>query len=670
MAGLALAFCRPALAGGDVGKALDLDDPPLKVSVEGPAIGWGIKSNLGAIRPRVGPTMLVMSTGKLGSSPQKGVDRGSHGSSGDKSALVISLKVPEGANSLVLDFQFLSAEYPEYVGSTYNDKFRIDVTGTGWSGNAAKDPKGSAVNVNSVLFSVKGGKKLSGTGMDNGVGGSTDWVSTHIPVKSGTTVKLDISVADDSDGYYDSIGIVDGLRWSSQKLTQPKLVQGEKVSATVPLKAESTQTTKPEKQDPGSTTTPPKKDPGKTGTKPTHAPKQDPGKGGPKTDPGKGTTQAPTPEDPGQEIEAPVAPPEVELIPDDLPVECLVGEACSGIARAVATGITDQAELVVSVSGQVLARGPANAPLPVTGIFQSPGAVPWTVELVDQGQVLATLDHDVSASPNLLIVAPAALDFGQVPAGTPTLAEGHCLTLDLTGSTGLDTYAIDLAFTSPQGGCLSAPMLALEIGDKLEPRALPLEAASLEGAPPLCLKVPRCAGETAEGVLSLKPIDPRFASQAREIPVRWTVVGRPWYSCYGGLIGAGLLGMIGLFFAAGWIFPPRFGRELSIQIAGSEKGLARAASVRLVECRGSGPGLWRAARLGLHADGSVNGRLRGSQVRLKALRGGGIALEGPIEALDRRTRRYEAPADLAQGHRPAPTTIYRAGETWFRLEGL
>src|SRR3954462_8022968 len=58
----------------------------------------------------------------------------------DVTILRIDLNVPQGANCLTgIDFRFASAEYPEYVGTPYNDAFIAEVDSSTWT------PSGSTI---------------------------------------------------------------------------------------------------------------------------------------------------------------------------------------------------------------------------------------------------------------------------------------------------------------------------------------------------------------------------------------------------------------------------------------------------------------------------------------------------------------------------------------------
>ena len=74
--------------------------------------------------------------------------------------LRVDLDVPSTANCLVgLDFRFLSEEFPEYVGSRFNDAFIAELDRSTWTtagstiiapDNFALDPNGSAITINAA----------------------------------------------------------------------------------------------------------------------------------------------------------------------------------------------------------------------------------------------------------------------------------------------------------------------------------------------------------------------------------------------------------------------------------------------------------------------------------------------------------------------------------------
>ncbi len=184
----------------------------------------------------------------------------------DVMTLKLVIKVPANAKGVGLDFNFMSSEWPMYVGSI-NDGFLIHVTSEKGSGNIAFDAKGGAVNVNNGFFDrctpgVKvgclgvlqaaksvcsaGEAELAGTGFarftspyvsaDNvstasgkpcfgqpelpaSGGGATGWLSSQSPVAAGETITLQVAIWNAVDHLYQSVALVDHLRWIPSETT-------------------------------------------------------------------------------------------------------------------------------------------------------------------------------------------------------------------------------------------------------------------------------------------------------------------------------------------------------------------------------------------------------------------------------------------------------------------
>ncbi|MEC7986024.1 MAG: IPT/TIG domain-containing protein [Myxococcota bacterium] len=188
------------------------------------ASATAVLTETGVIYPTDGNDFSYLYTGSVGVAPQSGTDLGSYGESGDRTTFTVQLLVPPTANSALFDFYFLSAEYPEFVGTEYNDKFEANVTGTAYSGNAATDSLGNMVDVNSAFFTVVNDIDLQGTGFDAGAGGGTGWLTMIVPVDPGDTVTFSFTIYDVADGIYDSAVLLDGFDWSTTDVDEPIIV--------------------------------------------------------------------------------------------------------------------------------------------------------------------------------------------------------------------------------------------------------------------------------------------------------------------------------------------------------------------------------------------------------------------------------------------------------------
>ncbi len=251
---LILLALSPVFAADGSALATAMDVPAgdvVSASANGELIAYEAISNLGVIGANEGAGMTLLFTGSIGHdgsgnpvlAPQSGTDIGAYGVTGDLTELALELTVPDDANSLKFDFYFMSAEYEEFVGSSYNDSFTAQVTGSAWSGNAAVDGSGNPVSINSVLFTVTDPASLDGTGFgaldnyyepDYTAGGGTGWLTVVVPADPGDTLLLELTVQDVSDGIYDSAVLLDNFEWSDDDLDFPVLVEEVLISYLSP----------------------------------------------------------------------------------------------------------------------------------------------------------------------------------------------------------------------------------------------------------------------------------------------------------------------------------------------------------------------------------------------------------------------------------------------------
>ncbi len=137
----------------------------------------------------------------------------------DLSEFRVVLRVPTNAKSFAFDFDFFSAEYPEFVCLQFNDKFLALLDSKQFKGNVSFDGKGNPITVNNSFFTVTDVNQLKGTGyeLDDGfgrqMGGSTGWLTTVAPVVPGETITLRFIIFDEGDHIYDSAVLIDHFRW-------------------------------------------------------------------------------------------------------------------------------------------------------------------------------------------------------------------------------------------------------------------------------------------------------------------------------------------------------------------------------------------------------------------------------------------------------------------------
>lgn len=175
--------------------------------------------------PTAGEDYFAMSTGSLsritGEPEQTWGPIGSprSGAVFDATTLRIDLAIPEGTNCLAgLDFRFYSDEYPDYVGSAYNDAFVAEFGKTTWEieGVEVSAPRNFAFDElgNPVTINAAGPYTINAENAEGLYGGATEILRASTPVLSGTT-SLYLSIFDQGDGVLDSTVLIDRIEFTS-----------------------------------------------------------------------------------------------------------------------------------------------------------------------------------------------------------------------------------------------------------------------------------------------------------------------------------------------------------------------------------------------------------------------------------------------------------------------
>src|SRR3989338_3910215 len=209
---------------------------------------FAVRPGLGIFTPTQGTNLAVISSGVAGAGtegapfPEPGienfhVDDLATGQL-DRARLLVKLQVPADANSLTFDFVYFSAEYPDYVGSMYNDEFQVLLDGVN---NIASDPFGNPVSVNLVFFKFDS-NNIPGTGydifasyeQDTGVcdaaevdnvinvpnecpdAGSAGLINIEYPITLGSVIQLDFRIFDRGDHILDSQATIDNFYFSPE----------------------------------------------------------------------------------------------------------------------------------------------------------------------------------------------------------------------------------------------------------------------------------------------------------------------------------------------------------------------------------------------------------------------------------------------------------------------
>lgn len=373
-----------------------------------------------------------------------------------------------------------------------------------------------------------------------------------------------------------------------------------------------------------------------------------------------------------------------------LPTRCYTGMMCEGFirlmrpepgsarARVDALLAEPTAQVAILDNGVEVWRG---APLagdvyPFARAYVGLGAhsIKLTVARGD-GSLVAMPDHQITVRPPLRVVVPAELDLGIHTAGDHWTTT--CTKLDMSGSQAADEHQWELKVEGV-AGCAAQPGLGYTNAAGSPDIALLTQTVTQPAFDPrrrefqICLALPTCAADSAPSgaKLLLRPLTPAFSDQAREVALRWVVVGRPWYTCHGWWLWPTLTTAGLVLLAAGISSPARFAAGANIRVAGTEAGVRRASAMDLRGISGSRAGFFRDARLGVHLDGNVSGNARGAPVVLLATRDRGVVMMGgaAVERFDATSRKWKAVEDLATGHVPASRSVYRVGSTHFQVD--
>jgi hypothetical protein len=230
-------------------------------------LGHGNLTRLGVNKPELGSHMHAMSSGSArdpsdpGYQNVGGFDKGFTvgaangfpaptpacpptvitGQPHDGMALRLTIRVPTNAQSFSFDTNFFTYEFPDYICSTYNDGFVVEMApapkGASTGGNVVFDQAGNPISVNNALLQVcdpqmAGGKNfmcplgsstLKGTGFGTDTAMSnhaaTGWLQTTVnvdPSLKGKDITLLFAIWDSGDGILDSTALIDSFTWSTQ----------------------------------------------------------------------------------------------------------------------------------------------------------------------------------------------------------------------------------------------------------------------------------------------------------------------------------------------------------------------------------------------------------------------------------------------------------------------
>lgn len=126
------------------------------------------------------------------------------------------MTAPPDAQSFSFDFNFFSAEYPDFINQSFNDSFyailEAPSTNQGLPTNISFDPDQNPIEVDNNYFQRRFHPiPNTGTGFD--VNGSTGWLRTSWPISGGEEFTVTFTIHDEGDAIYDSMAILDNFQF-------------------------------------------------------------------------------------------------------------------------------------------------------------------------------------------------------------------------------------------------------------------------------------------------------------------------------------------------------------------------------------------------------------------------------------------------------------------------
>jgi hypothetical protein len=218
-------------------EALDVPGLVTATTLGGAEAASRVRNDLGIIKPVRGGSFILLSTGVAGAGisgaapPEPGTDFGEVGTNDDATSVEFDLTVPDGANSLSFQYNFLSTESPDFIGTIFNDTFSVRVIENGVTREftvatvndshffEASDARAEGAGFDIYATDPSDLDAVFGTGLPDA--GLTDFQSFSIDVTAGSAIKLMFAIQDNGDGIVDSAVLLDALRLSAIDVVDP-----------------------------------------------------------------------------------------------------------------------------------------------------------------------------------------------------------------------------------------------------------------------------------------------------------------------------------------------------------------------------------------------------------------------------------------------------------------
>lgn len=220
-----------------------VDESGIREAINAPGgVGVEINADPGAIgvtasgygpMPNNGGTALALSTGNVSGAFHEGAHPGDllsmslsaapRGVTGnDMTQVTLTFEPAANAKCVAIDAVFGSEEYPDYIGSRYNDVFTVEVGESALSvnggtnivdapNNVAFDSEGQVLSVNTAYGLSEASEDFGSTALN----GLTEQLTVSAPVKNGADgkMRLILSIQDVGDDVVDSVVLLDNFRY-------------------------------------------------------------------------------------------------------------------------------------------------------------------------------------------------------------------------------------------------------------------------------------------------------------------------------------------------------------------------------------------------------------------------------------------------------------------------
>jgi len=181
--------------------------------------------------PRSGKSFMILSNGDATLADNPNNSRSTSKTAGgpairgnrDVTIFRMNIRVPQGRNCLSFRFRFLTEEFPEFVGTEFNDGFIAEIDESTWDSRAVGDPTidaprnfatdsdGNLITVNGVGAANTTAARAEGTTYD----GATRVLRASTRITPGGHI-LYLSIFDQGDREFDSAVFVDRLTFAKR----------------------------------------------------------------------------------------------------------------------------------------------------------------------------------------------------------------------------------------------------------------------------------------------------------------------------------------------------------------------------------------------------------------------------------------------------------------------